>query len=555
MTWLLDTLVWTGALIVLVLLLRRTVAHHFGARTAYALWFLPLLRLVMPPLVLPAPDVPAAALASSDLEIAAALEMAGGGLPLVTATVPASSGWWPEIEAALIAAWLAGAAIYIVLRLMAYRRLRAELLAGSRGVGEVGSVRLVETPATRSPLAFGLIDKVIALPVGFMSHSDRAARDLALAHEIAHHRAHDLLANFAALPLFSLHWFNPLSWLGWHAMRRDQEAACDARVVEGRDRLERAHYAALIARVAATPAPRAALAAPMACPVLGDKSIIHRLRNLTMSDISLRRRRMGGAFIGLAALALPLTASITYAQANADDEADLPVPPAPPTAPVAPLAPDAPDAPFAPAAPPVPLPEVDPSGDGPRVMVFETSHGKGSTGKRRVMILRETSGRGASGSGANADDSVIKRVIIRGPDGKMLPPDSPEFEAHMKKLEERFAKLDPSFKMGDERFKAVELRARQSALAAAKAGEAFAKIAPRVEMSCDNGDDVSASPTSDGRLTIRFCRKFAMEGALSGLRSARATIAGNTQMSSETRREVLQELDREIERIERDPNG
>ncbi len=78
---------------------------------------------------------------------------------------------------------------------------------------------------------------------------------------------------------------------GWLALRRDQEAACDARVMARRNAAERAAYAALIARYAATPAAAsvlggAALTAPMACPVLGEKSIIHRLRSLSMSDLS-----------------------------------------------------------------------------------------------------------------------------------------------------------------------------------------------------------------------------------------------------------------------------
>ena len=60
MSWLIDTLVTTGALIVLVLLLRRPVSRHFGPGMAYALWGLPLLRLFLPPLVLPAAPAPVA---------------------------------------------------------------------------------------------------------------------------------------------------------------------------------------------------------------------------------------------------------------------------------------------------------------------------------------------------------------------------------------------------------------------------------------------------------------------------------------------------------------
>ncbi len=427
----------------------------------------------------------------------------------------------------LVALWLAGAAVYIVLRLAAYQRLRAQLLVNARTVGEVGTVRLIETPATRSPLAFGVFDKVIALPIGFMALTDRPARDLALAHEIAHHRARDLAANFAALPLFALHWFNPLSWLGWRAMRRDQEAACDARVVQGRDRLERARYAALIAGSAAEPAPRVALAAPMACPVLGDKSIIHRLRNLTMNDLSDRRRRMGGAFVGLAALALPLTASITYAQSSDGETIDPPAAPAPPAPPAPPAAPAAPIAPLAPVAPPAPLAELDPSGEA---IV--------SGLRARPEVAR-----------------VNRKLVIRTGDGEVLAPGSPEFEARMAELEKHLAELDvhieQSVRFDDGHIRSIERQAER----AARSAEAIARTMPRIEESCDGATSTTETKTENGRKVIRLCRKIAMTGALGGLRSARAAIAGNTQMNAETRREILRELDSEIEKLKDEPNG
>ncbi len=300
--WLMDTFVWTSALIALALVLRRPVARYFGPQVAYALWVLPLLRLAMPPLVLPASFRPA-----TD-------NQAGEAAALILADAPAAvavSGF--TLTDLILPLWLGGAVLFLVWRASDYARMRRELLAQARPMGEAGAVRLVETPEVVSPVAFGLRDKVVALPPGFMAQHNIAARDLALAHELAHHRGHDLLANLLAQPLLALHWFNPLAWAGWRAMRSDQEAACDARVIVGRERSERAVYAQVIAGFAA--GPRLALAAPMACPVLGEKSIIHRLRSLTMTDVSSTRRKLGLAAIGAGALvALPLTASISYAQ-------------------------------------------------------------------------------------------------------------------------------------------------------------------------------------------------------------------------------------------------
>ncbi|RIV87212.1 antirepressor regulating drug resistance protein, partial [Aurantiacibacter xanthus] len=280
--WLVDTFFWTGALILAVLLLRRPVARTFGAGIAYSLWGLVLLRFLLPPLVLPASMAP--------VEEVQAVAVQAPVAEYVSAA-PATELSFAWVEPLMLALWLGGAALFLTMRVRTYRRMRAQLLAEARPVGEAGRVRLVETPEASAPVAFGVFDKVVALSPNFMAHYDRDARDLAIAHELAHHRGRDLLANMAAQGVLALHWFNPLAWLGWRAMRSDQEAACDARVMAGRTRGERAAYAQVIAGFAR--GQDFALAAPMACPMLGDKSIVHRLKSLTRGDCGQSRRLAG----------------------------------------------------------------------------------------------------------------------------------------------------------------------------------------------------------------------------------------------------------------------
>ncbi|MEQ1499244.1 MAG: M56 family metallopeptidase, partial [Novosphingobium sp.] len=323
MSWLLDTLAATAALIALVLVLRRPAARLFGPGLAYALWILPLLRLVLPPLVLPAQ--PAASAAAPAL---------AGTVISVTAAAPSAPAW--GIVAPLLqAVWLAGALTFLLWRAWSYAAMRRRMLAGARSVGEAGNIRLVESAAALSPVAFGILDKVVALPPGFINRADTAGRDLAIAHELQHHAGRDLVANLAMQPLLALHWFNPLAWAGWRAMRRDQEAACDARVLAGRDPETRFVYAHLIAAFAA--APRQILAAPLACPVVGEKNIVYRLRSLTMTQPTPQNRLFGRLLLASAVIALPLTATISYAAQDA--------PPAPPAAPQVPAAPAAPAVP------------------------------------------------------------------------------------------------------------------------------------------------------------------------------------------------------------------
>ncbi|MDE8650097.1 M56 family metallopeptidase [Novosphingobium album (ex Liu et al. 2023)] len=357
--WLIDTLVMTGALMALVLLVRRPVGRWFGPAAAYALWALPMIRLFLPPLVLPeetvarpefalspllaqaAPARPAAAIADA-VPVAVVAEPASApAAPLLgqLAALP-----WGEI---LLAVWLGGAVVFLLARTIGYRAMRRELLRDARHVGRAGRVRIVESPAVAAPVAFGVLDKVVALPAGFLATADSDASDFAVTHELQHHAGNDLAANIAVQPLFALHWFNPVAWLAWRALRSDQEAACDARVMNGCGRAERERYGRLIASFAA--GPRLALAAPMAGPLSGDKPIIHRLKALVRNDVSERRRLLGRSLFAAAVIGVPLTATITYAATEADPTADLP-------APAAPREPEMPEAPLAPEAPPAPEP-------------------------------------------------------------------------------------------------------------------------------------------------------------------------------------------------------
>ncbi|MEW9853647.1 M56 family metallopeptidase [Novosphingobium sp. M1R2S20] len=320
--WLTDTLIMTGAIMALILLVRRPVGRWFGPGAAYALWALPMIRLFLPPLVLPeslAATRAAEALlppAEPAVEVVAVEALASA--PMVEAAEPAFA---LPLDTILIAVWLGGAALFLAHRVIAYRVMRRQLLADARSVGHAGDIRIVESRAVAAPVAFGVFDKVVALPRGFLATADSDASDFAITHELEHHAGKDLLANMAVQPLFALHWFNPIAWLAWRALRSDQEAACDARVMTGCTRRERERYGRLIASFAA--GSQFALAAPMAGPLKGDKPIIHRLKALVRNEQAERHPLLGRSLFAASVIAVPLTATVTYA-ADEGAEAELP---------------------------------------------------------------------------------------------------------------------------------------------------------------------------------------------------------------------------------------
>ena len=568
--FLFDTLLWTAVLIAVVLVLRRPVTKAFGAPVAYALWLLPMLRLVLPPIELPAWAAPAEPMAKLEELKAHETEMFVQITTDVSAASPGGSvvvqqwGWeaafaaLPLTELALTL-WLGGATVFLYLRFSAYFRLRDELTVDAREVGTtkgtLGTIRLIETPGTTAPLAFGVLKPVIALPPGFMARVDRDARDLALEHELEHHRGHDLLINVLVQPLFALHWFNPLGRYGWLALRRDQEAACDARVIASRPQETRALYANVIASFAA--GPNVALAAPMACPVLGDKSIIQRLRNLKMTEQSSNtksRKLASRLMLGTAVLALPLTASITYAESLA------PEPPAPPAvtavAPEAPLPPTAPmvtplsvqvaPEPPTPPAPPVSgqatttITTVDPDTGETRTIVKQGQWSeevdeiqKIKVKDKEVTVLRDYD-KSKSKSGQSRYETI--KIVNR---GEKLS--EAEMELIMEEVRDGLADADEALK---------EMRIELKALEESEEWEALASGQGRtvVRMECSaNSDDVATTTTrEDGSTEVMICQSRIMAHALTGLEQAREAIATNSGMDDEMREKILAEIDQQI---------
>jgi len=526
--------------------------------------------------------------ARSESEVAAHPAASDMPAPLTHApTIDTSSFDYELLIQVGVALWLIGAAIFLGSRFSAYFRLRAELLEEGREVGREGKVRFIETPGTKSPLAFGVIDKVVALPQGFLAHPDRQSRDLALEHELQHHKGGDLLANVLVQPLFAIHWWNPLGHYGWMALRRDQEAACDARVMASAERDEREAYANLIVSFATAPnaAPHHALTAPMVCPVLGDKSIVHRLRNLKMENTNTTQRVAGRLMLGAAVIALPLTASISYAATEASKPTLAPL--AVQLAPEAPDAPEAPAVPDAPETPAAPLVDeqiiiIDPEGEvsvgdsnGKNEFVWKSEDGEGDRpkclveqtflssdfpkysldGHEEQELEKHTEGAKDSLFIMKGCDDAV-RVAVRFIDQSQLyAPVQLRAIASGRLIDDQIEEIVEEFReqFEDENKTLDGLTVFVSKAHAdvkverLKAGERK----NRVEQSC-KGDDLG-SPTGfedeDGEVVFQICQKRLRAEVLNGLREARRSIE-NSEIDKEASSRALIEIDRVISRME-----
>lgn len=294
--WLADTLLATSLLMALVLLVREPVRRQFGPAAAYGLWLIPALRLLMPPFTWTVErTVP---------EAGAALAPPQPGQPSLTPAVEPGlveqlGGW----ETLAVSAWLAGAWAMLLCGLLIYRWQRSEVLRDSIQLARLGDIRIIRSTAVCGPMAFGIFDRVVALPIDFDDRYDPHERRLAFDHELSHHQSGDLVVNHFAFVFLCVQWFNPLAWLSHAAFRFDQEAACDARVLDKVSRQNRAVYAQAITKAASG---RALLFAG----ALDRPSTLQRRLRSMLTSPSNGRRVAGKALIAVtAATALPLTAS------------------------------------------------------------------------------------------------------------------------------------------------------------------------------------------------------------------------------------------------------
>ena len=241
LSWLVVTTLETSLLVALVLLCRPVVRRAFGANVAYALWLLPALAVLLPA-GMPRPATPLDVIrlpgeaASRDWYAAAATWTAAPtGLP------------WEWL-------WLTGAGVWISIQLVSVVRFRRMVRATAEPFAapphllellrryEVSPTRVFTTPLRGAPFVTGLLDARMFLPADFLQRFSVQEQRWITLHELTHVKRRDLWLRLAAEVFRAVFWFNPLAHVAVHALRRDQEYACDQDVVSRCTRHERYEY-------------------------------------------------------------------------------------------------------------------------------------------------------------------------------------------------------------------------------------------------------------------------------------------------------------------------
>ena len=133
----------------------------------------------------------------------------------------------------LVSAYLVGVSAMLLYAMVSTLLLRRKVSASL--MLEKG-VRMCD--CAPSPFILGLFRPRIYLP----STLSGEERRYVLSHERAHLRRLDHVWKPLGFLILSIHWFNPLCWLGYALLCRDIELACDEKVIGALGHTERAAY-------------------------------------------------------------------------------------------------------------------------------------------------------------------------------------------------------------------------------------------------------------------------------------------------------------------------
>ncbi|MBE6584348.1 MAG: hypothetical protein E7649_05100 [Ruminococcaceae bacterium] len=235
----------SASYIVLAVFLLRLLLKKAPKWITVVLWGIVAVRLVCPFTVESVLSlIPSAETVSPDIMMDRTPEI-NTGIPIVNQVInPVISGsftpdpgtstnplqlWIPTFTVI----WIAGMVAMLVYTVISYVKVKRKI-----GTAVLLRDNIYQSENVVSPFVLGLIKPKIYLPFN-MSERDM---EHVVAHEMAHIRRKDHLWKPLGFLLLTLHWFNPLIWLGYALLCRDIELACDEKVIRELDHDARADY-------------------------------------------------------------------------------------------------------------------------------------------------------------------------------------------------------------------------------------------------------------------------------------------------------------------------
>lgn len=111
------------------------------------------------------------------------------------------------------------------------------------------SIEVRVTNEINSPSLCGIIKPKILIPLKVVSLVNEKEMKYIIMHELCHYKRKDILVTWLTSIIKAIHWFNPIIYLGLNIMRSDCEAACDEMVLTNLGKEENLNYGNTIINV------------------------------------------------------------------------------------------------------------------------------------------------------------------------------------------------------------------------------------------------------------------------------------------------------------------
>ncbi len=198
------------------------------------------------------------------------LGISNGSLVFTEITAPDGNYVNPLLIITSIASivWVIGIAALLIYTIISFIRLKSKI-----GTAILLRDNIYQSESVVSPFVLGIIKPKIYLPFNMNGQN----MDHVIAHEQAHIRRKDHLWKPLGFLILTLHWFNPMVWLGYILLCRDIELACDEKVVKELNNEQRADYSEAL--LACSVNRRMIAACPLAFGEVGVKDRIKSVLN------------------------------------------------------------------------------------------------------------------------------------------------------------------------------------------------------------------------------------------------------------------------------------
>lgn len=143
------------------------------------------------------------------------------------------TGHFADITTILTIVWIVGIVLLLAYTIISYSRVKNKI-----GTAVLLRDNIYQSENVISPFVLGIIKPKIYLPFN-MNEQDM---EHVIAHEQAHINRKDHWWKPLGFLILTLHWFNPLMWLGYVLLCRDIELACDEKVIKELNTEQKADY-------------------------------------------------------------------------------------------------------------------------------------------------------------------------------------------------------------------------------------------------------------------------------------------------------------------------